>query len=51
MPVLEVLDNCAEDDPQDSLSVVFFGEESPASSSSLDSQARLHSISHDSEVT
>ncbi|XP_068000637.1 interferon gamma receptor 2 isoform X3 [Melanerpes formicivorus] len=47
MPVLEVLDNCAEDDPHDSLSVVCFEE----GRQTLDGQAHLHSISHDSEVT
>ncbi|XP_009905696.2 interferon gamma receptor 2 [Dryobates pubescens] len=47
MPVLEVLDNCAEDDPHDSLSVVCFEE----GSQTLDGQAHLCSISHDGEVT
>uniref|UniRef100_A0A8B9N663 Fibronectin type-III domain-containing protein n=1 Tax=Accipiter nisus TaxID=211598 RepID=A0A8B9N663_9AVES len=51
MPVLEVLDNYAEDDPHDSLSVVFCGEGSQACGSSLDGQAHSHSISSDSEVT
>ncbi|XP_052650047.1 interferon gamma receptor 2 [Harpia harpyja] len=51
MPVLEMLDNYAEDDPHDSLSVVFCGEGSQACGSSLDGQAHSHSISSDSEVT
>ncbi|KAM6314288.1 interferon gamma receptor 2 isoform 2-T2 [Podargus strigoides] len=51
MPDLEVLDNYAEDDPYDSLSVVFCEEGSQACSSSLNSQAHSHSISSDSEVT
>ncbi|XP_009952797.1 PREDICTED: interferon gamma receptor 2 [Leptosomus discolor] len=46
MPVLEMLDNYVEDDPQDSLSILFCGDRS-----SLDGQAHSHSISGDSEVT
>ncbi|KAM9300898.1 interferon gamma receptor 2 [Morus bassanus] len=51
MPDLEVLNNYAEDDPDDSLSVVFYGEGSQACGNSLDGQAHSHSISSDSEVT
>ncbi|XP_050771039.1 interferon gamma receptor 2 isoform X1 [Gymnogyps californianus] len=50
MPVLEVLDNCVEDDPLSS-SVLFCGEGSQACGSSLDGQAHSHSISSESEVT
>lgn len=51
MPVLELLNNYAEDDPHDSLSVVFCGEGSQACGSRLDGQAHSRSISSDSEVT
>ncbi|XP_074759204.1 interferon gamma receptor 2 [Athene noctua] len=51
MPVLEVLDNYAEDDPHDSISLVFSGDGSQACGSSLDGQAHTHSVSGDSEVT
>ncbi|XP_009706307.1 PREDICTED: interferon gamma receptor 2 [Cariama cristata] len=47
MPVLEGLDNYAEDDPHDSISVVSAEE----GSSSLDGQAQSRSIASDSEVT
>ncbi|XP_072701763.1 interferon gamma receptor 2 [Ciconia boyciana] len=49
MPVLE--DNYTEDDPHDSLSVVFCEEGSQVCGSSLDGQAHSHSVSSDSEVT
>ncbi|XP_071610213.1 interferon gamma receptor 2 [Heliangelus exortis] len=51
VPVLDELDNQAEDDPHDSLSIVSFGEGSQACGSSLDSQPHPHSISAESEVT
>ncbi|OPJ66462.1 interferon gamma receptor 2 [Patagioenas fasciata monilis] len=51
VPALEELDNHPEDDPHDSLSVISHGDGSQASGSSLDGQARSHSISSDSEVT
>ncbi|XP_010077239.1 PREDICTED: interferon gamma receptor 2, partial [Pterocles gutturalis] len=51
MPGLEMLDNYAEDDPHDFLSVVFCGEGSEACGSSLDGQAQSLGISSESEVT
>uniref|UniRef100_A0A8C4U0R8 Fibronectin type-III domain-containing protein n=1 Tax=Falco tinnunculus TaxID=100819 RepID=A0A8C4U0R8_FALTI len=52
MPVLEGLDNYAEDDPHDSLSVVSCGEGSQACGSSLDGRAHhSQSICSGSEVT
>ncbi|XP_042644489.1 interferon gamma receptor 2 isoform X2 [Tyto alba] len=51
MPVLEVLDNYAEEDPHDSVSVVFCGDGGQAGGSSLDGQAHAQSISSDSDVT
>ncbi|XP_064327017.1 interferon gamma receptor 2 isoform X2 [Phalacrocorax carbo] len=51
MPDLEVLNNYAkEDEPNDSVSIVAYGEGSQAWGSS-DGQAHSHSISSDSEVT
>ncbi|XP_009471773.1 PREDICTED: interferon gamma receptor 2 [Nipponia nippon] len=51
MPDLEVLNNYAEDNPHDSLSVVVCGEGSQACGSSLDGQAHSQSTSSASEVT
>lgn len=51
MPGLDLLDNYAEDDPHESLSVLFCGEGSQACGSSLDGGAHSHSISSDSKVT
>ncbi|XP_075627085.1 interferon gamma receptor 2 [Balearica regulorum gibbericeps] len=51
MPGLEVLDNYAEDDPHDSLSVVLCGEGNQACGSSLDGQAHSCSVSSASDIT
>ncbi|XP_075288725.1 interferon gamma receptor 2 isoform X3 [Opisthocomus hoazin] len=51
MPVLEALDNYAEADPPDSVSVVFCEEGSQACGSGLDGHARSPSVSSESEVT
>ncbi|PKU40761.1 interferon gamma receptor 2 [Limosa lapponica baueri] len=51
VPGLDALVNYVEDDPHDSLSVLFCGEESQACGSSLDGEGHSHSISSESEVT
>ncbi|XP_025964316.1 interferon gamma receptor 2 isoform X2 [Dromaius novaehollandiae] len=51
MPVLEALENCTEEDPCDSLSVVCNGEKSQECDSTAEGKARSHSSSSESELT
>ncbi|XP_067155188.1 interferon gamma receptor 2 isoform X1 [Apteryx mantelli] len=51
MPVLEALENCAEEDPCDSLSIVCNGERSQECDGSAEGKAHSHSNSGESGLT